>query len=78
MVSAFIKSVGSSLIVGTEYHKDTNAKAERANGVVSDAPRAYADGRKDDRGSHLPLAVFAIHNAPSTLGDDRGAHPRLP
>ena len=82
---AFVKGMGSSLIVGSAYHKNTNSKVERANGVVSDTLRAYANGRKDDWDDHLPLAVFAINNAASTLGGDltpffidRGAHPRLP
>mmetsp|Transcript_42107 Transcript_42107/g.88011 ORF Transcript_42107/g.88011 Transcript_42107/m.88011 type:complete len:213 (+) Transcript_42107:2678-3316(+) len=45
---------------------------------------AFANGRKDDWDRQLPLAVFAINNAASTLGDgltpsiDRGIHPRLP
>ncbi len=63
----------------------TNAKVERANSVISDTLRAYANGRKDGWDRQLPLAVFAINNASSTLGDgltpffiDRGAHPRLP
>ena len=63
---AFVKSIGSCLIVGSAYHKNTNAKVERANGVISDTLRAYANGRKDDWDSHLPLAVFAINNAAST------------
>ena len=78
---AFMKSMGSCL--GSAYHKNTNAKVERANGVISDTLRAYANGRKDDWDSHLTL--FAINNTASTLGDDsmpfcmdRGAHPRLP
>jgi hypothetical protein len=82
---AFVKSMGSCLIVGSAYHKNTNAKVERANGVIGDTLRAYANGRKDDWDRQLPLAVFAINNAASTLGDgltpffsDRGAHPRLP
>jgi len=82
---AFVKSMGSCLIVGSAYHKNTNAKVERANGVISDTLRAYANGRKDDWDSHLTLAEFAINNAACTLGDnltpffiDRGAHPRLP
>ena len=82
---AFVKGWGSCLIVGSAYHKNTNAKVERANGVVSDTLRAYANGRKDDWDDHLPLAVFAINNAASTLGGDltpffvdRGTHPRLP
>ena len=45
---AFVTSMGSSLIVGSAYHKNTNAKVERANGVVSDTLRAYANGRKDE------------------------------
>ena len=47
--------------------------------------RAYANGRKDDWDSHLPLAEFAINTSASLLDDgltpffiDRGAHPRLP
>ena len=82
---AFVRSMGSCLIVGSAYHKNTNAKVERANGVIGDTLRAYANGRKDDWDRQLPLAVFAINNAASTLGDgltpffiDRGAHPRLP
>jgi len=82
---AFAKGMGSCLIVGSAYHKNTNAKVERANGVISDTLRAFANGRKDDWDDHLPTAVSAVNNAASTLGGtltpffiDRGAHPRLP
>ena len=87
---AFAKSIGSCLIKGSAasaYHKNTNAKVERANasGVISYKLHAYANGRKDDWDSRLALAEFAINNAASALGDDltpvfidRGAHPRLP
>ena len=82
---AFVKNMGSCLIVGSAYHKNTNAKVERANGVISDTQRTYANGRKDDWDGHLPLAMFAINNAVSTLDSDltpffidRGAHPRFP
>jgi hypothetical protein len=90
---AFVKSMGSCLIVGSAYHKNTNAKVERANGVISDTLRAaaYANGRKDDWDNHLrrasrsPSSEFAINNATSTLVTDLtpffidlGAHPRLP
>ena len=58
---------------GLGYHKNTNAKVDRANGVISDTLRAYANGRKDDWDSRLPLAVFAVNNthggaAPWPLG----------
>jgi hypothetical protein len=82
---AFAKGMGSCLIVGSAYHKNTNAKVERANGVIGDTLRAFANGRKDNWDRQLPLAVFAINNAASTLGDcltpffiDWGTHPRLP
>ena len=82
---AFAKGMGSCLIVGSAYHKNTNAKVERANGVIGDTLRAFANGRKDDWDRQLPFAEFAINNADSVLGDgltpffiDRGAHPRLP
>ncbi len=82
---AFAKGMGSSLIVGSAYHKNTNAKVERANGVIGDTLRAFANRRKDDWDRQLRFAVCAINNAASTLGDgltpffiDRGAHPRPP
>jgi hypothetical protein len=81
----FTRRIGSSLLIGSAYHKNTNAKAERVNGVLGDTLRAFANGRKDDWDVWLPYAVFAINNAASTLGGnltpffiDLGRHPRLP
>jgi hypothetical protein len=45
---AFVRSMGLCLIIGSVYHKNTNTKVERANCVISDTLRAYANGRKDD------------------------------
>ena len=79
--------MGSCLIIGSAYHKNTNTEVECANGVIGDTLRAVTNGRKDDGDQHpsLPFAVFAINNAASTVDDkltpfsiDRGAHPRLP
>ena len=67
---AFVKSMGSCLVVGLAYHKNTNAKVERANGVISDTLCAYANGHKDDWDNHVTPAEFAINNTASTLGDD--------
>ncbi len=69
---AFVKSMGSCLIVGSAYHKNTNAKVEpeRANGVIGNTLRAYAKGRKDDWDRQLPLAVFAINNVLGRLAWD--------
>jgi hypothetical protein len=82
---AFVKSMGSCLVVGSAYHKNTNAKVEWANGVISDTLCTDANGHRDDWDRQLPLAVFAINNVASTLGDgltpffiSKGLHPRLP
>ncbi len=37
---ASAKGMGSSLIVGLAYHKNANAKVERANSVIGDTLRA--------------------------------------
>jgi transposase InsO family protein len=44
----FTKAIGSALIVGTAYRKNTGARVERANGVLGDTLRALANGRRDD------------------------------
>ncbi len=36
---AFVKGMGSCLIVGSAYHENTNAKVKRANSVISDTLR---------------------------------------
>ena len=52
------------------HNKNTNAKVERANGVISGTLRAYANGCKDDWDGHLQLTVFVINNTASILGGD--------
>ena len=71
---AFVKCMGSSIIVGSVYHKNTNEKVERANGVVGDTLQAYANGRKDDLDKQLPFAEFAINNAASAPGGEALLH----
>ena len=52
VLRAFVKSMCLCLIIGSAYHKYTNAKLERvrANGVINDNLCACANliGRKDD------------------------------
>ena len=64
---------GLCLIVGSAYHKNTDAKVERADGVIRDTLRAYLNGRKHDWDSHLPLAELAIDNTASTIPPRRSA-----
>ena len=65
--------MGSCLIIGSAYHKNTDAKVERADGVIRDTLRAYLNGRKHDWDSHLPLAELAIDNTASTIPPRRSA-----
>jgi transposase InsO family protein len=51
----FNRRLGSSLIVGSAYHKNTNARAERVNGVLGDKLRAFANGPKGRLGSLVTL-----------------------
>jgi hypothetical protein len=81
-----VKSLGSCLIVGFEsaYRKNTNAKVERANSVISDTLLpAPTDTRTTGTGS-CPSRCCAVNIAASTLGDrlmpffiDCSAHPSL-
>jgi hypothetical protein len=57
---AFVRSMGSTLIVGSAYHNNTNAKVERANGVIGDTLRAFAgsaQGLPAQGRRQLPFAV---------------------
>ena len=83
--TAFAKGLGSALIVGSAYHKNTGARVERINGVVGDGLRAFVNGRGDDWDRCLPFVDFAINNSESTVEAgmtpffiDRGEHPRMP
>jgi hypothetical protein len=61
--------MGSTLIVCSAYHKNSNAKLERANGFISDTLRAYSNDSKDHWDLQLPFAALAINNAASALGN---------
>ena len=92
LLKEFVRCICSSLLIGSAYHNNTNAKAERVNGVLGDTQRAFANGSKDDwipgtlsRGTWQPYADFAINNAALTLDGertpffiDRDQYPRMP
>ncbi len=40
----FMRRIGSSLIIGSAFHKHTNAKVERVHGVLGDAVLTYTNG----------------------------------
>jgi hypothetical protein len=70
MFREFIRRIGSSLIVGSAFHKNTNAKTERVKGVLGDTLRAFANGLNDDWNVWHPYAIFSINNAASIVGGE--------
>ena len=66
---AFVKSMGSCLLVGSAHHKNTNAKVERANGVISDtfAPTPMV----------VRLIGTATFRSPSSPSITQAQRPRL-
>ena len=61
------------LLIGSAYHKSTNAKAERVNGVtgvLGDTLRAFANGRTDEWDVWLALQHAAQRERKAAL--DRG------
>ncbi len=48
------------LIAGSAYHKNPNAKVERANSVIGDTLRVFTKVWKDEWESLWDRAVFAI------------------
>ena len=68
---AFVKCMGSSLIVGSAYHKNTYARVERASTVIGSTLRAYANGRKDDWDDHLTWASWPTTSTSGNPSPDR-------
>ena len=68
LFSEFTKAIGSALIVGTVYHKNTGASVELTNSVLGDTLRALANSQRDYWDKWVLHACFAINNAPSSLG----------
>ena len=64
------RGISSSVLIGSPYHKKSNAEAQRFDGVRGDTLQAFANRRKDDWDTWLPYAIFAIKNAASMLGGE--------
>ena len=82
--SEFTKVIGSALIVGTAYHKNTSAKVKRVNSLLGDMLLALANSQLDYWDKWVLHSCFAINNTPWALGShlfpffiDRGANPLL-
>jgi hypothetical protein len=65
---AFAKGMGSSPIVGSAYHKNTQATSERGNGVISDLLRAFANAPCSPSSMRPPPWVTGSRPCSSTGG----------
>jgi hypothetical protein len=81
---ALFTLLGSKLAMSTSDHPESDGQTERANRVVEDMLRSYAQAHPKDWSSHLSSVEFSINNAthastgysPFYLNGLR--HPRLP
>ena len=64
-------------IVGLAHHRINKAKAERADGVISDMLRAYAKGRKEKSVSSSTVGQTELFS-PSTVGQSLHCTARAP
>jgi hypothetical protein len=62
-VRALVKVMGSCPIVGSAYHRNTDAQVERANGVIGDTLRAYACGGCISRNSLSTMRIECLGTA---------------
>ncbi len=67
----FTQILCSSLLVGSAYHKNTNARAERVNGVLCNTLRSFANGHTDD------WDLSCLHHQQCCLHPGRRTHPVL-
>jgi hypothetical protein len=68
----------------TAYHPETDGQTERTNMVMEDVLRCYANANQYEWDTFLPMAEFAMNNAPSETTKftpfllNYGVHPRHP
>ena len=80
----FTASVNCLQQFSTAFHPQTDGQTERANRVVEDVLRSYCDIRQTDWDAFLPMAEFAMNNAPSEATQQTpfilnyGINPRHP
>ena len=82
--TAFTANVNCLQKFSTAYHPETDGQTERANRVIEDVLRSYVDLRPETWDTYLPMAEFAMNNAPNkSTGNtpfmlNYGVNPRHP
>ncbi|KAE8260696.1 hypothetical protein A4X09_0g7746 [Tilletia walkeri] len=81
---SLMKLLGVKLNISSAYHAQTDGQTERTNRTLEHILRPYCSYQKDNWDELLPMAEFAVNNAPSaTTGvspfqANYGRHPRTP
>ncbi|CAD6922683.1 unnamed protein product [Tilletia controversa] len=81
---SLMKLLGVKLNISSAYHVQTDGQTERTNRTLEHILRPYFSYQQDDWDELLPMAEFAVNNAPSaTTGvspfqANYGRHPRTP
>ncbi|KAE8206384.1 hypothetical protein CF327_g7566 [Tilletia walkeri] len=81
---SLMKLLGVKLNISSAYHAQTDGQTERTNRTLEHILRPYCAYQQDDWDELLPMAEFAVNNAPSaTTGvspfqANYGRHPRTP
>ncbi|KAE8205032.1 hypothetical protein CF327_g7674, partial [Tilletia walkeri] len=81
---SLMKLLGVKLNISSAYHAQTDGQTERTNRTLEHILRPYCSYRQDNWDELLPMAEFAVNNAPSaTTGVSPfqakyGRHPRTP
>ena len=60
----FTKAIGSVLILGTAYHKNTGGSVKWTNSVLGDTLRGLANSGRDNWDKWVLYSCFAINNTP--------------
>jgi hypothetical protein len=81
---AWADQIGIWQKFSSSYHPDTDGQTERANRVIEDVLRCFADTRQSEWDTFLPMAEFAMNNAPNEATKQTpfmlnyGVNPRHP
>ncbi len=73
MFLAFVKGMGSTLIVSSAYHTNTNAKVKHANCITCNTLLAFANAHEDNW-ERQPTAPHCVRRQQRGLNSRRLAH----
>ena len=61
----WMQTMGVYQAFSSAYHPETDGQTERANQVIENVLRSFADTKQTEWDTFLPMAEFAMNNAPN-------------